>query len=615
MSNFGRVIRLALQHKTTVVASLVCSLVVAVFWAGNITAVLPVVDGVMHGKSIPDMLAEELAGSESRIAEIETQLAGPESAASRLQLELAKETALIESLRPLKSFAEEWLPDTAFGTLLFVCLAVFLGTVLKNVFRVVGLFLTARLGKMVDFELRKEFYRRTLRLDLATICQTKPGDLMNRFTTEVGWAAYGVQLLFSTAIREPLKNVRLPGWGCLCELAVATANADFGTAGGLRRALAGQSAEAGQPPGLGRILHGVRPVGGEFWRDQIIKAFTMESHERGRFHQISKQYYQRSMRIALYDSLASPVVEVIGIGMIMAAILAGGYLVLNQQTHLLWFRISDEPLTHGWLTLFYAMLAGASDPVRRLAGVVNNLQRASAASDRVYELFDRSTDLQEPAVPMVLPEKVGRISFNDVRFSYQENEPVLDGVSLQMAAGETVAILGPNGCGKSTLMNLVARFYDPISGSVTLEGIDLRNVRLRDLRSRIGMVTQETLLFNDTVENNILYGSPGASRSAVIAAAKKAHAHQFITEKLSEGYDTLCGSKGSRLSGGQRQRIVLARAILRDPDILILDEATSQIDVKSERLIHDVLEQFVKGRTVFMITHRPSTLSWPIGLW
>jgi len=186
---------------------------------------------------------------------------------------------------------------------------------------------------------------------------------------------------------------------------------------------------------------------------------------------------------------------------------------------------------------------------------------------------------------------------------------VLDGIDLQVEPGETIAIVGPNGCGKSTLMNLAARFYDPVSGSVTIDGIDLRNVRLRELRSRIGMVTQETLLFDDTVTNNIRYGAPGATTEEIEQAARQAHAHKFITQKLADGYGTKCGAGGKRLSGGQRQRIALARAILRDPEILILDEATSQIDVESERLIHDVLEKFVQDRTTFMITHRPSTLA------
>jgi ATP-binding cassette subfamily B protein/subfamily B ATP-binding cassette protein MsbA len=341
---------------------------------------------------------------------------------------------------------------------------------------------------------------------------------------------------------------------------------------------------------------------------KVIKAFTMESRERSRFHQASKQYYRRSMKIAFYDSLVSPVTESMGVVVIMCVVMAGGYLVLNHQNHLFGFRVSDEPLTHGMLTAFYGMLLGVIDPARRLSAVFNQVQRASAASDRVYEMLDRTSQVVDPPVPDLLPLKLGRINFRDVSFSYKPSELVLDKVDLQVEPGQAIAIVGPNGCGKSTLMNLVARFYDPVQGAVTIDGVDLRNVRLRDLRNRVGVVTQETLLFDDSIANNIRYGSIDATQEQIEAAAQQAHAHRFVMEKLTDGYRTLCGPGGQRLSGGQRQRVALARAILRDPEILILDEATSQIDVESERLIHDVLENFVRNRTTFMITHRPSTL-------
>jgi ATP-binding cassette subfamily B protein/subfamily B ATP-binding cassette protein MsbA len=255
------------------------------------------------------------------------------------------------------------------------------------------------------------------------------------------------------------------------------------------------------------------------------------------------------------------------------------------------------------------MLAGIIEPSRRLSSVFNYLQRGSAASDRIYELMDRESKLKSPANPVPLPLRLGEIRFENVSFAYKPEELVLNDVNLEVTRGETIAIVGPNGCGKSTLMNLVPRFYDPTDGAVKVSGIDLRDVRMSDLRQRIGVVTQETLLFDDTVLNNIRYGTPEATEEQVIEAAKQAHAHRFVTTTLSDGYQTLCGPSGNRLSGGQRQRLALARAILRDPEILILDEATSQIDVESERLFHEVLERFVQNRTVFLITHRPTTLA------
>jgi ATP-binding cassette subfamily B protein/subfamily B ATP-binding cassette protein MsbA len=246
--------------------------------------------------------------------------------------------------------------------------------------------------------------------------------------------------------------------------------------------------------------------------------------------------------------------------------------------------------------------------VRRLTAIFNSLQQGAAASDHLYELLDRESTIKDPASPQALPTPLGAIEFRDVSFAYHPAEPVLQRVDLSIQPQETLAIVGPNGCGKSTLMNLVLRFYDPVAGAVTIGGVDIRDVRRRDLRNRIGVVAQETTLFNDTVLENIRYGQPTATRAEVIEAATRAHAHRFITEVLADGYETVVGAGGNRLSGGQRQRIALARAILRDPDILILDEATSQIDVESERLIHQVLEQFTRGRTALIITHRPSTL-------
>ncbi len=307
--------------------------------------------------------------------------------------------------------------------------------------------------------------------------------------------------------------------------------------------------------------------------------------------------------------MINPVTEIMGISIICLAILFGAYLVMNRQTHLFGIKMCAEPLSLSSLLLFYGMLAGISDPARRLTEVFNKLQRAAAAADRVYFRLDQQSAVVDPPRPRGLPRHARDLLFDHVTFGYSPQQPVLQDIQLRIPFGEAIAIVGPNGCGKSTLANLVSRFFDPISGSVKLDGIDLREVRMRDLRSQIGLVTQETLLFDDTVLNNIRYGCPQATREQVIEAAKRAHAHKFIEHKLEFGYQTTVGQGGGRLSGGERQRIALARAILRDPAILILDEATSQIDLESEQMIHKVLEQFIRHRTTIIITHRLATLA------
>ena len=342
---------------------------------------------------------------------------------------------------------------------------------------------------------------------------------------------------------------------------------------------------------------------------KVVKAFTMERSERWRFHLVGKKYLHKAMRIARYDSLTRPVTEVMGITTVCVALLAGAYLVLNKKTELFGIPMCRQPLSFEAIMLFYGLLAGVSDPARKLSEVFSRIQRAAAASDRIYQLLDREPQIVDPPHPKPLPRHRRDLTFEKVSFHYQPSQPVLIGVDLRIAFGETIAIVGPNGCGKSTLANLIPRFFDPVAGCVRLDGVDLREARLQELRSQIGVVTQETLLFDDTVFNNIRYGCPWATREEVLRAAERAHAHRFIEERLENGYQTYVGQRGNLLSGGQRQRIALARAILRDPPLLILDEATSQVDLESEQVIQQVLEQFMRHRTTVLITHRMGTLT------
>jgi ATP-binding cassette subfamily B protein/subfamily B ATP-binding cassette protein MsbA len=258
----------------------------------------------------------------------------------------------------------------------------------------------------------------------------------------------------------------------------------------------------------------------------------------------------------------------------------------------------------------YAFLAATADPVRRLSSVYTKINAGEAAANRIFELYDRMPAVKANPDGPRLDAVREKVEFRNVCFSYNPDNPdkvALSNVSLTVKAGETVAIVGGNGCGKTTLLGLLPRFYDPDYGAVLIDGVNLRTAHLRSLRKMIGLVTQDTQLFDDTVFANIAYGRKGATRDEVVEAAKKAHAGEFI-EKLEHGYDTNIGEMAGKLSGGQKQRIALARAILRDPAILILDEFSSAIDPTSEAEIHAALKDFVKGRTVFLITHKLHTL-------
>jgi ATP-binding cassette subfamily B protein/subfamily B ATP-binding cassette protein MsbA len=292
---------------------------------------------------------------------------------------------------------------------------------------------------------------------------------------------------------------------------------------------------------------------------------------------------------------------------VAAALLAGAYLVLNNQTHLGTWRMTEKPLDAATLLQLYALLAAIADPVRKLSSVYTKLQVGAAASDRIFAAFDKQPKVRPNIQGGRLARHHESIEFRGICFSYEPGRPILTNVQLSVRFGETIALVGKNGCGKSTLVGLVPRFFDPDHGAILVDGQDVRRVNLRSLRKQIGLVSQDTILFDDTIHNNIAYGIHHAKREDVEAAARQTYIHDFITT-LPKGYDTKLGEAGSKLSGGQKQRIALARAILRDPSIFILDEFTSQCDAESEALIHRALRSFLRDRTTFVITHRLNTL-------
>jgi subfamily B ATP-binding cassette protein MsbA len=679
MNQFGRALTLSLNHRFNVMACIFSSLVVAVLWGGNLTAVYPLVNVIMNDHSLPEWIDEKIAESDQEVLDntrwldvlknlpaaksddlneaIQTEITNRQaelakrSASSGRKLdhiEIAEKTRLtnviaeLESLRQAPSdkitakiayekseaehqikayrslaerygwispIAHRWLPATALATLVLICFLVLVGTVLKSVARIWNTYLVARLSNMVVYDLRTDFYRQMLRLDMSNFTEAGRGDLMNRCTSDLNAVGQGVQRVFGQALLEPLQMLVCLGFAAYVSWQLLLLTMIVAPPAGYAIFWLGKSLKRTHRKAMQEFSFIYETLTETLSGIKLVQAFTMEPTERKKFNHSSKEYYRRQMKIATYNSLVNPVTEVLGIVMVLIAALMGGYLVLGQHTHIFGIKISDLPLDHGQMSVFFAMLAGMADPARRLSQEFNQLQQGVAATDRVYEIIDREPKIVDPIHSLPLPTLSKSLAIEGVDFSYQPEKQVLYGISLSVRAGETIAFVGPNGCGKTTMMQLLLRFYDPQAGRVKFDGVDIRDVRLRDLRMRFGIVTQETLLFNDTVANNIGYGAPDATRADIEAAARKAYAHAFITEKLPEGYDTLVGPAGSRLSGGQRQRIALARAILRDPEVLILDEATSQIDVESEQLIHAVLRDFSRDRTTLLVTHRTSTIS------
>jgi len=531
---------------------------------------------------------------------------------SRLQRDLSQVGWWNYAYRQGEPFVTRYLPNNGFRTLVLLLSLVMVGIALKGFFLFIQEVLVSDLTQLSLFDIRNQFYRRTMALDLASFNDQGSAELLARFTNDMDSLHQGLMTILGRVVREPLRIISCLGgalwlnWRLTCLALVLVPVSAFCThrAGKIMKRAVRRSLESMSNiyKILQESLQGIK----------VVKAYTMERYERRRFFLETKALYKKSVRVAMIDAMSDPVLEMLALTTVSIALLSGSYLVLYHATSinfgLFQLQLASKELQIEDLLTLYAMLAGISDPVRKLANVHSKLQRAAAAADRICALMDRRPEVADKPRAVRLPRHRAMVEFEDVVFGYNGRETILKGLSLEVRHGETIALVGPNGCGKSTLMNLIPRFWDVKSGAIRVDGHDIRDVAVRSLRSQIGMVIQETTLFNDTVANNLAYGNRHARRDDIIAAAKRSYAHSFIMN-LPDGYDTVLGEQGTGLSGGQRQRLALARAMLRDPAILILDEATSAVDIQDEALIRKAIEEFARNRTTFLITHSLSGLS------
>ncbi len=328
---------------------------------------------------------------------------------------------------------------------------------------------------------------------------------------------------------------------------------------------------------------------------RVVKSFVREGYEIERFHNQNELNFQATMKNVHLTSLLTPTVEFLAAVAVTVIVWFGGYEVVNGK------------ISAGSLVAFLTYAVNLANPVKRISRVYGNIQKAMAAVDRVFAVLDLEETVADRPEAKELPAVKGNIEVKDVTFCYNEGVPALTDINFAAKPGEMIAFVGPSGAGKSTITNLIPRFYDVTEGQIFIDGLDIRDVKLDSLRNQIGIVPQETILFSTTVRENIRYGRLEATDEEVVAAAKAANAHEFIME-MPEGYDTKIGERGLNLSGGQRQRIAIARAILKDPRILILDEATSALDTESEKIVQAALDKLMVGRTTFVIAHRLSTI-------
>jgi subfamily B ATP-binding cassette protein MsbA len=475
----------------------------------------------------------------------------------------------------------------------FAFIAVFF---LKESARFGQSYLMAQVGQRVVMRLRQEVYEHLQGMSLSFFNSRATGELMSRLTNDVNRLTRVSSQAPALAVRQVFTFVVLLGVIFSREWRLATIAVLVFPLIGLLLMKMGKKLQAINKRGQEKIAELNVVLQETFTGTKIVKAFGREPHERERFQRANRLLYDLSMRDVKVDELTSPLMEFIGALGIGAALWYGGYRVIQGET------------TPGTFFSFLTGLLMLYGPIRKLTNVSNQIQQTIPAAERVFELLDlRQTVVDRPqARPLhTLQES---LAFEHVFFQYEDGaEPVLQDISLVVRKGELIAFVGMSGAGKSTLADLIPRFHDVTAGRIAIDGVDIRDYTLASLRGQIGIVTQETILFNETIAHNIGYGKPGARFEEIVQAARLAYAHDFIQD-LPQGYDTIIGERGVRLSGGQRQRIAIARALLKDPPILILDEATSELDAESEFMLQKALGNLIIGRTVFVIAHRLSTV-------
>ncbi len=496
-------------------------------------------------------------------------------------------------------YLQPFIPSYWHNPLSVVAVALVGATVIKGACDYLGTYLVNYAGFGLITDLRNKLYDKILQRSIAFFSRHTTGTLMSTVINDVE----KIQVTFSIALAEFLQQfftlVFLVGVVIVLGHKLALVLLVFIpfviiSAGriGLR---VRQTTRRGQDKlaDIQNILH--ETITG----NRIVKAFTMERWESRRFRDAAKKLFRANLRSVAAQAQSSPLMEIIGAIAVVSLLWVGRRLVNSQA------------MSTGVFLAFIFAVFKLYDPVRKFALFNNSLQQALGATQEVFRFMDEPDEIHEKPGATALAPFRKSVSFEDVGFAYGEANgdglPILRNVNLEIEAGEVVAIVGSSGAGKSTLVHLIPRFFDVTSGTIKIDGCDIRDVALASLRAQIGIVTQETILFNDTVRNNIAYGQPNVSQAAVVEAARAALAHDFI-QKLPEGYDTIIGERGLRLSGGERQRIAIARALLKNAPILILDEATSALDTESEALVQSALQNLMSGRTVFVIAHRLTTI-------
>ncbi|MBI1831929.1 MAG: ABC transporter ATP-binding protein [Planctomycetes bacterium] len=637
MKNFIRALRFAWPYRTRLGISFVCALFAAALWSLNFTAIYPILKIFGTGQNgqnlqswvdtaIDKCQKDHIDPAKAKMDEFHAEMEQlrlrkdlTDHVRARNERQLNGRMVAVEAdlksgrdelyrYQIAKRFIDNNCPTDRFETLFAVLMIVVIAVAVRGMFEFWQESLVGGAVNQALFALRNRFFCRTIHLDVNNFGENGTHELMSRFTLDIDTLGGGMKTIFGKVVAEPLKAIAcitVAAWinwqlTLACLILVPFALLVLTRFGRVMKRATRHMLE-----GMTEIYKILQEV---FQGIRIVKAFAREPRERRRFHKATRDCYNRAMWVVTLDAMTSPIIEVMTIIAVAVVFLIGAYIVLQQPTSILGIPIADPALESETLLQLYALLIAAADPVRRLSNVYTRIQSGMAGADRIFGYMDKEPKIQTNCDAPTLDRHHTDIEFRNVCFSYVPGQVLLEGIDLHIKQGEIVAFVGKNGCGKTSLLNLLPRFYDPDHGTIFIDGIDIRTVNLRSLRKQIAIVTQDMFLFDDTVFNNIAYAHPRATRDEVEAAARMAQAHDFIINDLDGGYDYMVGIDGKRLSGGQKQRICLARALLADPSILILDEFTNQNDPEAEIFLHRAIHEWRGGRTIFLITHRLHTL-------
>lgn len=578
MNTYLRILKFVKPYWKHLVLSILCTFIFAVLNGASVYLTIPLLD----------TLFQESTHTE----QVQQQPGNVEKAKSILPEWIQKIGNDISN-----SFNQFVFSGSKMDSLLKICLLVLLAFLGKNIFGYLQAYLISYVEYGAMKDLRDTAYVHLHQLPMSYFKKERVGNLISRFTNDVVIIQASITAAFLNLIREPLTIIVFLlialsiSWQLtLLSLVVMPVSAFLiGWIGIKLRKQSSlvQAKMADITSILQETISGVK----------IVKAFGMENYENKKFKRETHNYFKLMLKIVRVRNTSSPITEFLSVAIGVVIIYYGGVLVLQQQS----LKASE------FLGLLFAIFQ-LMPPIKELSSVNNRIQESSAAGDRIFEILDTKPKIKNVDNPKIIDGFKKSLVFDNVSFKYEDSvEPVLRNVSFNLNKSEIVALVGPSGGGKSTLVDLIPRFYDPIEGRILIDGTDIKEISVESLRGLMGIVTQETYLFNESIKNNIAYGLGDFPMNIIVQAAKTANAHNYIME-LPHGYDTIIGERGTKLSGGQRQRLSIARAILKNPEIMIFDEATSALDNESELLVQEAIERMMENRTTFVIAHRLSTI-------